>query len=363
MTATTDTQEQKARTDRTERLPAHYFGHLDWVSVVIWMLLASIFLFDALTPAENVSVCFAYAIAIFFSLFEIKPRPFLYAGTATILSFAGLLIQPASELTTIVIVANRMIAVATQWLSALLVRVQRQRHDDMQKKAEVQRRFVDILSHEVGTALTTIAGHAFRISKLKDLGAEDLRGRAEKIRKAAERIEAIIDRVQFASSLGDGTIPVGHGQINLHVLIQQLVDHFKDERQNGSIDLHLCDEPQVVRGDEMLLRQMFENVIVNSIKYSPHDARVVIGIMKHGATSRVTIADHGKGIPHYELPRIRDPYYRGENSKGTSGAGLGLYFVERIVEAHKGRLLIESEIAKGTRVVIDLPTSARHAVS
>jgi signal transduction histidine kinase len=258
-----------------------------------------------------------------------------------------------------VIIADRLIAIITQWLVATLVGLQQRRLADMQDKAEFQRRFVDILSHEVGTALTAVAGQAYRLTKLsQNLAPGDLRLRAEKIRNAAERIEAIIDRVQFASALGDGTIPIGHGSVNLHNIIQQLAEQLKEEQQPRSIELRLCAEPQVVNGDEMLLRQMLENVIMNSIKYSPADAPISINLAKYGSLSRITIADRGSGIPQHELQRVRIPYYRGENSKGTSGAGLGLYLVERIIEAHKGRFFIDSEIGQGTKVVIDLPQTA-----
>jgi signal transduction histidine kinase len=329
------------------------------VTIAIWAPLASIFLLDILTPPDNISVCFAYAIPIFVSLFEVRPRPMLYAGTATVLSLVGTFILRPSVASTIVIIADRLIAIITQWLVATLVGLQQRRLADMQDKAEFQRRFVDILSHEVGTALTAVAGQAYRLTKLsQNLAPGDLRLRAEKIRNAAERIEAIIDRVQFASALGDGTIPIGHGSVNLHNIIQQLAEQLKEEQQPRSIELRLCAEPQVVNGDEMLLRQMLENVIMNSIKYSPADAPISINLAKYGSLSRITIADRGSGIPQHELQRVRIPYYRGENSKGTSGAGLGLYLVERIIEAHKGRFFIDSEIGQGTKVVIDLPQTA-----
>jgi signal transduction histidine kinase len=334
------------------------------ISAAIWALLASIFLLDIFTPPDNISVPFAYAIPIFVSLFEIRPRPILYAAVATALSLIGSFIQPPGDASMIVVTANRLIAVLTQWLSAALVGLQQRRLVEAHDKAEFQHRFVDILSHEIGTALTTVSGQAYRLTKLsEDLAPGDLRLRADKIRKAAERIEAIIDRVQFASSLGDGTIPIGSGSINLHVLMQQLMDQLKEERRAGSIELNLCAEPQVVSGDEMLLRQVFENVIVNSIKYSAADAPISISVTKHGSVSRIMVADRGKGIPQHELPRVCIPYYRGENSKGISGAGLGLYLVDRIVRAHGGRLFMESEVGKGTKVVIDLPQPADLAVA
>jgi two-component system phosphate regulon sensor histidine kinase PhoR len=100
---------------------------------------------------------------------------------------------------------------------------------------------------------------------------------------------------------------------------------------------------------------MLDNIVSNSIKYSPGDARISINATKHGPMCRIAIADRGPGIARHELASVRRAYYRGDSSKGTSGVGLGLYFVERIVEAHKGRLRVESEIGKGTTVVVDLP--------
>jgi signal transduction histidine kinase len=329
-----------------------------WVGVAIWVLLASIFLFDVLTHPENVSACFAYTIPIFVSLFELRPRPFLYAGTATALSLVGSLIEPSGEVPIAAILANRLIAIATQWLAAMLVKVQYRRHDDMQREAEFQRRFVDILSHEIGTALTAITGQAYRLMKLSgQLTPGDLRVRAEKIRNAAERIDAIVDRVQFASSLGDGTIPIAHRVIDINAMIQKLADQLREEQPGRPIELSLYSKPQVVEGDETLLRQAFENVIMNSAKYSSSDSPISIITARHGSLVRVTIADYGNGIALNDLSRVREPYYRGSSSKGTSGAGLGLYFVERIVAAHMGTISIESEVGKGTKVTIDLSQS------
>jgi signal transduction histidine kinase len=85
---------------------------------------------------------------------------------------------------------------------------------------------------------------------------------------------------------------------------------------------------------------------------------ISVSTAKRGSAIRVSVADCGSGIPQDELPRIRVPYYRGKSSKGTSGAGLGLYIADRIVAAHGGRLFIESAEGKGTKVVIDLPQVA-----
>jgi signal transduction histidine kinase len=347
---------QNVKTSSVERFQSVVDTH--WAGVAIWVLVASIFLFDVFTHPENVSACFAYTIPIFVSLFEARPRPFLYAGVATALSLIGMFVEPSGASLTAAIIGNRLIAIATQWLAAMLVKLQYRRHSDMQRAAELQRRLVDILSHEIGTALTAITGQAYRLTKLSgQIAPGDLRVRAEKIRNAAERIEAIVDRVQFASSLGNGTIPVGHSAIDVNAVIQKLTHQLREEQQGRPIELNLCPEPQLVEGDETLLRQAFENIIVNSVKYSSCGSPISVSTEKHGSVLRVAIADCGEGIAACDLTRVREPYYRGSSSKGTSGAGLGLFFVERIVEAHNGAICIESELGQGTRVTIDLQQS------
>ena len=323
------------------------------VSAIIWALIGSVFVLDLRTPADDVSVCFAYLIPIFASLFEARPRPILYALATTGLSLLGMAVQPPNHAGTVMMI---VIAILTQWVVATLVKLQQRRLVEANERAESQRRFVDILSHEVGTALTTVTGQAYRLTKLSEqLAPDDPRVRADKIRKAAERIQAIISRIQFASSLGDGSIPTGEGAIDLHVMLEQLADQMKEEHQGGQLDLKLGSDPLYVAGDEMLLRQIFENVMANGFKYSPLHAPIVVSAAPHGSAIRVIIADHGSGMAPEELPRVRNAYYRGPNSKGTSGAGLGLYVVERLVEAHHGRLSIESEAGRGTKVTIDLP--------
>ena len=187
-------------TQDAERI--HLFVGTRWAGAAIWILMALIFLVDVWTHPVNVSACFAYAIPIFMSLFEARPQPLRYATTATALSIVGSFVEPSSGPPLAAILGNRLIAIATLWLAAILVKVQYRRHIETLRVAELQRRFVDILSHEVGTALTAITGQAYRLGRLSErLAPGDLKARADKIRNAAQRIEAIVDRVQFASAL------------------------------------------------------------------------------------------------------------------------------------------------------------------
>jgi signal transduction histidine kinase len=338
------------------------FGHVKWVSTAVWALLLSIFLFDLVTPPEDISVCLAYAIPIFLSLYEERPRPLFYASMATALSLAGWLVQPSSNIGALLVATHLSMAIITQWLVAFLVRLQRHRLADMSDRTESQRRFVNVLSHEVGTALTVVAGQASRLTRLSaQISPNDVKQRAEKIRNAARRIELIIDRIRFASSLGDGSIPIERGAVNLNLLLQQLTEQLREETPDRVIDLIQPKEPQIIDGDDTLIRQMFENVITNSIKYSPNYQTISVTITKRDAHVRVLVVDRGSGMSRYDLERIRSPFYRGDNSIGTSGTGIGLYVVDRIVEAHKGHISIDSAPGAGTTVAIDLRQAAESA--
>jgi signal transduction histidine kinase len=332
------------------------------MGAVLWTLLAAIFLFDIFTPPENVAICMAYTVPIFMSLFEMRPRALFYASITTVLSGLGWLVQSEAAIGEVLVASNLLVAIVFQWLVAILVRLQTQRFNDALERAETQRRLVNVLSHEVGTALTVVTGQASRLVKLSaQLEPSNLKQRAEKIRDAALRIDMIIDRIRFASFLGDGSISIERGAVNLHTLLRQLKEQLEDENRGRTIELDLCEEPQVVNGDEVMIRQMIENVILNSVKYSDTLGRISVSLTRRVGVARIAVVDQGSGMSEYDLARVIDPFYRGENSRGVSGTGIGLYIVQQIVKAHKGLISIESALGVGTKVAIDLPQSTKLA--
>jgi signal transduction histidine kinase len=319
-------------------------------------MLTAIFVADVLTPPEIIAVCLAYAVPIFLSLFEAKSRVMLYASIATGLSLADWLLQPAPVIDGAVVAANIGIAILVQWLIAFLVWLQRERMNDAVRATERQRRFVNILSHEVGTPLTVIAGQALRLARLSaPLVADDLRPRIDKIRTAAHRIELLVERVRLASSFESETIPIEHRDVDLQTILLQVLEQLREENMGREVELDTGVGPQVIRGDEMLLRQIFENIVANSLKYSAESSKITISLSGNEHTVSIKVVDRGSGISRQDLSRIGTPYYRGSNSRGISGTGIGLYVVQKTVEAHGGRLTIDSKLGVGTSVTVDLP--------
>lgn len=323
-----------------------------------WVLTGGIFAFDVYTRPEYVSATYAYLLPILINNFASRPHPFILASVASLLALLAAIPLPPDHWPRASVLASRIIGVGTVWLGALLVSMQILRRQQLQRDVERQQRFVDILSHEIRNALTAVGGHAQRLMKLADkLEPGDVALRADKIRSAAARIEAIVSRVQFASALGNGMVPMSREDVDLNALVSQLIDRLRDEHSGRLIEVELSPKALRTTGDEVLLRHALENIVLNSLQYSPQGSRILVQTDGLAGASRIMIADFGPGMTAEDLSRVREPYFRGVSSQGKTGTGLGLYFADRIVHGHKGSLTIDSRLGKGTTVTVDVPHS------
>ena len=114
-----------------------------------------------------------------------------------------------------------------------------------------------------------------------------------------------------------------------------------------------------LRANPIRLRQVFDNVVGNAIKYSPANSEIQISIHAEENQVILKVTDHGPGIPASDQPRIFDKFYRATNiSSEVEGSGLGLAIVKNIVENHQGRIWVESTVGKGSSFFIVLPVNA-----
>jgi two-component system, sensor histidine kinase and response regulator len=112
----------------------------------------------------------------------------------------------------------------------------------------------------------------------------------------------------------------------------------------------------VVSCDRERILQVFSNLLGNAIKFCRHNDRIEVSLRRDGNHLQASVSDTGPGIASEDLPMVFDAYWSGANNRRT-GTGLGLYITKRIVEAHGGRIWIESEQGKGTTVHFTLPIS------
>ncbi|MGQ9369003.1 sensor histidine kinase [Azospirillum sp. ST 5-10] len=325
-------------------------------------LTAAVFAADLLTHAESVSICFAYAAPVLLATLIDARTPFLYAASASLLAVAGLAVQPG-DATTAAFVVNRAIAVVGLWLLAQLLHSRHRAEAALRRslevergKADMQRRLIAILSHEVKTPLTTIDGQAYRLGKLADtLEPADVVARTGKIRAAVHRISAIVERIELSSAAGSGEAMAHAGPTDLAALLVEAAQPYAERPGAPAFDLDLDRLPPAAPGDASLLLQVFDNLVSNAVKYSPCGGTVRVAGWTEGVEAVVRVADEGVGVEPNEIACLFKPYFRGRNSGGVGGAGIGLYLVERYVALHGGRVAVESRPGGGTAFTVRLP--------
>jgi len=151
-------------------------------------------------------------------------------------------------------------------------------------------------------------------------------------------------------------------KVDIQVMIQQVIHLFKETREAKNIEVHFDPSPPVtpIFCHEQSIFRTIENLLSNALKYTPRGGRIDIAIIpylqwKEGGFVEISIKDTGIGIQEDEIERIFEPFYRGRNISGQSGAGLGLSFAKQTVELHGGKILVQSEPLKGSIFSILLP--------
>lgn len=325
----------------------------------ILVLIAVAFVFDIFTPPDDVTVCFLYSVILTLGFFSRYRTAYWFAALTSILSVLGSFFSPPPDALHVVFFANRAIAIVSQWIIAFLVINRKQSEalmradlEEQKANAETSRRFLDVLSHEIGTSLTTIDGQAFLLKR--GLPEQDRAAiRADKIRGAVRHIQAIVQRVQLASEIGERVAELHPMPVDLRALIEDVV--LDTSADHVAIDTDLAGLPANVSGDPDMLRQIIDNILSNAVKFSLPDGRVSVTGTSLDGIAVLTVRDQGRGIPADEQAKIFSPYYRARNSRGSHGAGIGLYVVKQFVETHGGTIHIDSTLGQGTAVTIRLP--------
>ncbi len=230
-----------------------------------------------------------------------------------------------------------------------------------QRLTLLQRNFVSMASHEFRTPLAIIDGHAQRLISMRDrLTAEELTERARKVRNAVRRMAQLIDNLIGSARLIDGRIELNlhPAQIDLGSLVREACHLQRELTPDARILEVVPPQSLMVYGDASLLSQVLGNLLSNAVKYSPDGGLIQVGAAPDGAHIAVVIEDHGIGIPETEQEHVFERYYRGSNTAGIVGSGVGLYLAKTIVELHEGSVALESREGEGSRFRVRLAALA-----
>jgi signal transduction histidine kinase len=126
-----------------------------------------------------------------------------------------------------------------------------------------------------------------------------------------------------------------------------------------ALNLEFPQDIIVLQADSILFQRALCNLMENAIKYSPSQSHVVLTVRDLGTEVQFAVQDQGPGIPQEDQPHLFDLLFRGKSTGQETGLGLGLAIVKRIVEAHDGRIWVESEAGKGATFLFTLPKQPR----
>ena len=187
--------------------------------------------------------------------------------------------------------------------------------------------------------------------------AATVRDSAAVIEEEADHLTGLIDDLLDASRLQAGGLNLNLGDVALDQLERHMVEKYSVEAVQHPIVLDFPAKFPTVPGDAPRLNQVLSNLINNAIKYSPAGVPIRLAGRVTPHEVIVTVADQGIGIPLDEQGRIFERFYRVDDqlSRQTQGSGLGLYLAKAIIDAHRGRIWVESMPGRGAAFSFALP--------
>lgn len=225
------------------------------------------------------------------------------------------------------------------------------------QRAEEQRRFVAMLSHEFGNPLAAIDRAAQMIQIKHNLPAEAAQ-RLQHIRRNASTLSGFVSHFLVTEALDNKAVALTYALCDIDRLLEQSLQQLDDSARQR---MRVTVTPKNARFmlDATLMQAAIDNLIVNALRYSPPESEVEVVAVQHFSGLRVAVIDRGFGLSQAELEALGKPYFRAASSQGKAGSGLGYYFARRIVEAHGGQLTARASVYGGLEVEILLHQGMR----
>jgi signal transduction histidine kinase len=223
---------------------------------------------------------------------------------------------------------------------------------------ELKSTFVSVISHELKTPVSLIKGYAGTLRREDARWDEEtLRESLAVIEEESDRLNELIDNLLDASRLQASALPLKLHDVALDEVAQRIVHRFRPQTDRHQFSVDFPRNFPEVLGDEARLEQVLSNLLTNAIKYSPEGGTIQVSGRALPDRVVLTVSDEGMGIAPTKQTRVFDAFYRVDDAptRRTQGTGLGLYLAKAVVEAHGGRIWVESEPGQGAAFSFSLP--------
>ena len=230
--------------------------------------------------------------------------------------------------------------------------------ESLQQALKLREQMIQNVSHELRTPLAILQGYIelMREEALGPLTSEQ----REALEVMQERLNGLIRYVELLLTLQE--IQAGARSLNildLRELVREACRAYQSrlDPQRHALRVHLPDHPVWVMGEGERLLLTLTELLENAVKFSPAGGTIQVSLAVQGPEALLEVRDEGIGIPAEAISRVFEPFYQvnGGTTRKFGGMGIGLTVVKQVVEAHQGRVEIESAVGQGTRVLLRLP--------
>lgn len=232
---------------------------------------------------------------------------------------------------------------------------------DVTAEKELERmreEFVSTLSHELRTPLTSIKAYAATLLRQDvDFDQETQREFLAIIEGEADRLARLIRDLLDTSRAESGRLQLRTSDVDISSLLESVLEKMKTQAGSHHLRLEPLNGPIPVRADPDRIEQVITNLLDNALKYSPAGTTITLSVRIADREVVVGVSDQGIGIPEEHQPHVFEKFHRvqDERSRHVQGTGLGLYLCRKIVEAHGGRIWLESKPGQGSTFLFSLP--------
>ena len=227
---------------------------------------------------------------------------------------------------------------------------------EVDKREKLKNEFISSVSHELRTPLTAIKGWAITLKyDCSDMDTVALG--LDIIEKESDRLTEMVEELLDFSKLINGVISLNKRENDIKSFIEFIENFMRPRANREGKEFNIFIDENIGKGyfDENRLKQVLSNIIDNSFKFTDENGEISLIAKKDKSNIVFIVKDNGIGISSEDLPRVKDKFYKGKNSKSRNGIGLSI--CDEIIRLHGGRLDIKSKESEGTAIIITIPLS------
>ncbi|MHB9024506.1 MAG: PAS domain-containing sensor histidine kinase [Armatimonadota bacterium] len=225
---------------------------------------------------------------------------------------------------------------------------------ELRELQEQQRVYLHTISHDLRSPLSIIQGHA-QLLKSGLIDEPTTQQSIAAILRGTQRMNVMIQDLVESARLEGGQLQLAKQDVQLSAYLHDLLQRMSTDSASARIRLELPAELPPVAADNDRLERILVNLLSNALKYSAPDTPVLLRAQQQETTAVISVINQGQGIDPEDLPYLFDRFYRAKGERHADGIGLGLYITRLLVEAHGGRIWVESERGKGSTFSFTLP--------